>query len=54
MSITTITSSIADPDLKQPRGLYLLFFIELWERFGFFAVQSLLVLYLSKVFLFSD
>jgi POT family proton-dependent oligopeptide transporter len=47
-------SSIIDTDLKQPRGLYLLFFIELWERFGYFAVQALLILYLTKQFLFTD
>ncbi len=47
-------SSIIETDLKQPRGLYLLFFIELWERFGYFAVQALLILYLTKQFLFTD
>ncbi len=39
---------------KQPSGLKVLFFAELWERFGFYTIQSLLVLYLVKVFLFSD
>lgn len=38
----------------QPRGLYLLFFVELWERFGFYCVISNLVLYLSKVLGFID
>lgn len=48
------TPAIASPEKKQPPGLYILFFVEMWERFGFYCVQSLLVLYLSKVFLFSD
>ena len=38
----------------QPKGLYYLFFTELWERFGFYTVQTLLVLYLSKALHYSD
>ena len=41
-------------DFSQPKGLVSLFFVELWERFGFYAVQSVLVLYLTKAFGFSD
>ena len=29
-----------------PRGLYLLFFVEMWERFSYYGMRSLLVLYL--------
>jgi len=39
---------------KQPKGLYLLFFTELWERFGFYMVQTILVLYMSKGLKYSD
>ena len=38
----------------QPTGLYYLFMVELWERFGFYTVRGLLVLYMTKVLLFSD
>lgn len=38
----------------QPKGLYLLFFTELWERFGFYMVSTILVLYLSKGLSYSD
>ncbi|MBS0625920.1 MAG: MFS transporter [Verrucomicrobia bacterium] len=38
----------------QPRGLFLLFFTELWERFGFYTLQTIIVLYLSKALLFTD
>ena len=38
----------------QPKGLYLLFFTELWERFGFYMVQTILVLYMSKGLKYSD
>jgi POT family proton-dependent oligopeptide transporter len=40
--------------LKQPKAFYFIFFLELWERFGYYGMQALLVLYMSKVFLFSD
>ncbi len=39
---------------KQPKGLFLLFFTELWERFGFYMVQTILVLYMSKGLKYSD
>ena len=39
---------------SQPKNLYFLFIVEMWERFAFYIMTGLLVLYLSKVFLFSD
>ncbi len=36
------------------RGLYVLFFAEMWERFSYYGMRALLVLYLTKHFLFSD
>lgn len=39
---------------SQPKGLYPLFFTELWERFGFYMVQTILVLYLSQKLGLSD
>lgn len=38
----------------QPKGLYLLFFTELWERFGFYMVQTILVLYMVKGLAYTD
>jgi len=38
----------------QPKGLYLLFFTELWERFGFYMVQTILILYITKGLAYSD
>ncbi len=37
-----------------PRQLSRLFAIEMWERFGFYGMRALLVLYLSKHFLLGD
>ncbi len=39
---------------KQPKGLYLLFFTELWERFGFYTLQALLILYMVHQLKYSD
>jgi proton-dependent oligopeptide transporter, POT family len=38
----------------QPRGLYLLFFTELWERFGFYTLQTIIILYMTKALMMSD
>lgn len=37
-----------------PRGLYVLFFTEMWERFSYYGMRALLILYLTKHWLFSD
>ncbi|MES2204864.1 MAG: oligopeptide:H+ symporter [Pseudomonadota bacterium] len=43
------------PDaLKQPKPFYLVFFIELWERFGYYGMQALIVLYFVKELKYSD
>ncbi|MCH4151307.1 MAG: peptide MFS transporter [Sphingobium sp.] len=40
--------------LGHPKGLFILFFAEMWERFSFYGMRALLVLYLTKHFLMSD
>ncbi len=37
-----------------PRGLVICFLTEMWERFSFYGMKFLLVLYLTKYHLFSD
>jgi POT family proton-dependent oligopeptide transporter len=39
---------------NHPKGLYILFFAEMWERFSYYGMRALLVLYLTKHFLFTD
>jgi POT family proton-dependent oligopeptide transporter len=34
-----------------PKGLYLLFFTEMWERFSYYGMRGILILYLTKTFL---
>lgn len=38
--------------LGHPRGLVILFLTEMWERFSFYGMRALLVLYLTQHFLF--
>ena len=33
---------------RQPKGLSFLFFTELWERFGFYTLQTIVILYMSS------
>jgi proton-dependent oligopeptide transporter, POT family len=39
---------------KNPPGLYVLFYTEIWELFGRFGITALLVLYLTNMFHMSD
>ncbi len=40
--------------LGHPRGLFVLFFAEMWERFSYYGMRALLIFYLTKHWLFSD
>lgn len=40
--------------LGHPSGLFALFFVEMWERFSYYGMRALLVLYLIDHFGFSD
>jgi proton-dependent oligopeptide transporter, POT family len=37
-----------------PKGLYMLFFAEMWERFSYYGMRAILIFYLTKHWLFSD
>ena len=39
---------------KHPKGIMILFLIEMWERFGFYIMSAVYVLYMDKVMLFDD
>ncbi len=43
-----------DEFLGHPKGLYVCFFTEMWERFSFYGMKALLFLYLTKHHLFGD
>jgi proton-dependent oligopeptide transporter, POT family len=40
--------------LGHPKGLYMLFFAEMWERFSFYGMRGLLILYLTTHWMFAD
>jgi proton-dependent oligopeptide transporter, POT family len=39
---------------RHPKGLFVLFFAEMWERFSFYGMRGLLIFYLTQHFLFDD
>jgi len=61
--MTTVTSPASEPAaytasdtgfFGHPRGLLVCFTTEMWERFSFYGMKYLLLLYLTKYHLFSD
>jgi POT family proton-dependent oligopeptide transporter len=47
MTATTAAASLASPAHdKHPKGLYVLFATEMWERFGFYTMLAMFTLYL--------
>ena len=50
-----MTTATAGQDfLGHPKGVYVCFFTEMWERFSFYGMKSLLLLYVLKYHLFTD
>jgi POT family proton-dependent oligopeptide transporter len=47
-------SSMRDDFLGHPKGVYVCFFTEMWERFSFYGMKALLLLYLLKHHRFTD
>ena len=39
---------------RHPRGLFVLFFAEMWERFSYYGMRAILIFYLTQHFLFDD
>ncbi len=49
-----LNPTLAATAFRHPKGLSYLFFAELWERFSFYGMRALLVLYMTKKLLLSD
>lgn len=49
-----LAASKSEEVVGHPRGLFVLFYAEMWERFSFYGMRALLILYLTKFWLFSD
>lgn len=57
MTDTTASAVPASRDTSffgHPKGLAILFFTEMWERFSYYGMRGLLIIYLTQHFLFSD
>ncbi|WP_444899018.1 peptide MFS transporter [Microbulbifer sp. VAAC004] len=52
--VTTAATPSSGELLGHPKGLYICFATELWERFSFYGMKYLLLLYLTKYHLFTD
>jgi len=39
---------------NHPKGLFVLFFAEMWERFSYYGMRGILIFYLTQHFLFDD
>ena len=49
-----IASRRSEEVVGHPRGLFVLFYTEMWERFSYYGMRALLILYLTKHWLFGD
>ena len=55
MNVARMPAAIAKPGwLKQPPGLAILFFTQMWEIFSYYGMRTLLVYYMTKQLLFSQ
>jgi proton-dependent oligopeptide transporter, POT family len=49
-----MNTTIQETKKKQPKSFYMIFFLEFWERFGFYGMQALLVFYFVKYLGFTE
>ncbi len=54
MSLNPYAAEEKKTILGHPRGLFVLFFAEMWERFSYYGMRALLIFYLVKHWMFSD
>ncbi len=54
MSNTAPAASAQDELFGHPKGLYVCFMTEMWERFAFYGMKAILFFYLTKHHLFND
>ncbi len=53
-SVSTATPAASGEFWGHPKGLFVCFATEMWERFSFYGMKYLLLLYLTKYHLFTD
>src|SRR3546814_20297514 len=52
--MSDVASRSEDHIFGHPKGLYFLAFTEMWERFSFYGMRALLILYMVQDLLISD
>jgi len=50
----SLSASKSDEVVGHPKGLFVLFYAEMWERFSYYGMRALLILYLTKFWLYGD
>lgn len=50
----TLSARKSEEVVGHPKGLFVLFYAEMWERFSYYGMRALLILYLTKFWLFND
>ena len=45
-------AEISQTSNKHPKGLYVLFITEMWERFSYYGMRAIFVLFLTKALLY--
>ena len=50
----TIVTSKNEEFAGHPKGLFVLFFAEMWERFSYYGMRALLIFYLTQHWLYND
>jgi len=55
LSVGALIAGSKKPEFAgHPKGLYMLFFAEMWERFSYYGMRAILIFYLTQHWLFSD
>ena len=47
-----VLQDVAIPSKGHPKGLYVLFATEMWERYNYYGMRAILILFMTKVLLF--
>lgn len=50
----TLSARKSEEVIGHPKGLFVLFYAEMWERFSYYGMRALLILYLTKFWLYGD
>jgi proton-dependent oligopeptide transporter, POT family len=54
MQSSSDSTKVPQSGYKQPKQLYLLFFAEMWERFSFYGMRALLLVYMTSQLHYDD